>query len=24
MTLMTGFATKYWHLVVTRFVLGIG
>lgn len=24
MTLLTGFATKYWHLVVTRFVLGIG
>ena len=24
MTLITGFATKYWHLVVTRFVLGIG
>ncbi|PFX18488.1 uncharacterized protein LOC111339466 [Stylophora pistillata] len=24
MTLLTGFATKYWHLVVTRFILGIG
>ncbi|KAJ7378131.1 hypothetical protein OS493_024796 [Desmophyllum pertusum] len=24
MTLVTGFATKYWHLVITRFVLGIG
>ncbi|XP_078349964.1 MFS-type efflux pump MSMEG_3705-like [Oculina patagonica] len=24
MTLITGFSTKYWHLVVTRFVLGIG
>ncbi|KAK2567009.1 Sphingosine-1-phosphate transporter SPNS2 [Acropora cervicornis] len=24
MTLLTGFATKYWHLVITRFILGIG
>ena len=24
MTLLTGFSTKYWHLVVTRFILGIG
>ena len=24
MTLLTGFATEYWHLVITRFILGIG
>ena len=24
MTILTGFSTKYWHLVVTRFILGIG
>ena len=24
MTLLTGFATRYWHLVATRFLLGIG
>ena len=24
MTLLTGFSTQYWHLVVTRFILGIG
>ena len=24
MTLLTGFSTKYWHLVITRFILGIG
>ncbi|CAB4043956.1 spinster homolog 1-like, partial [Paramuricea clavata] len=23
MTLLSGFATKYWHLVVTRFILGM-
>ncbi|XP_048587270.1 MFS-type efflux pump MSMEG_3705-like [Nematostella vectensis] len=24
MTLLTGFSTTYWHLLVTRFILGIG
>ncbi|XP_028410997.1 uncharacterized protein LOC114533625 isoform X2 [Dendronephthya gigantea] len=24
MTLLTGFATKYWQLVITRFILGMG
>ena len=24
MTLLSGFATEYWHLVVTRFILGMG
>ena len=24
MTLLTGFSKKYWHLVLTRFITGIG